>query len=308
MAIPDFQSLMLPLLKLASNQQPWRLRDAVEALGDEYKLTQDERTELLPSGRAPLFYNRVAWAKTFLDKAGILITPIRGQFQITEQGLALLAKNPAKITTKDLRNYPSFVAFQNNGNSKEEKQASNPTAELDLEQVIPPEELLDKAYRELVETLKGELVKTLKSVPPYRFEQIVLDVLIAMGYGGSRQDAGQTVGKTGDGGIDGIINEDRLGLDTIYVQAKRWANDVGASEIRDFKGALDGHGASKGVFITTAGFTRAALDEVKRSRNYKIVLIDGLRLAGLMIEHNVGVSSIETYAIKKLDTDYFADE
>lgn len=308
MAIPDFQSLMLPLLKLASNQQPWRLRDAVEVLGDEYNLTQDERTELLPSGRAPLFYNRVAWAKTFLDKAGVLITPIRGQFQITEQGLALLAKNPAKITTKDLRNYPSFVAFQNNGNAKEEKQTSNPAAELDLEQVIPPEELLDKAYRELVDTLKGELVKTLKSVPPYRFEQIVLDVLIAMGYGGSRQDAGQTIGKTGDGGIDGIINEDRLGLDTIYVQAKRWANDVGAGEVRDFKGALDGHGASKGVFITTAGFTRAALDEVKRSRNYKIVLIDGLRLASLMIEHNVGVSVIETYAIKKLDTDYFADE
>lgn len=307
MAIPDFQSIMLPLVQLVADKQVWKLRDTVARLADDYKLTEEERAALLPSGRAPLFYNRVAWAKTHLAKAGVVASVSRGLVQITERGLSLLAENPKEISMKVLQRYPEFTAFQE-GASVEAQKPSTEKEEIAHGVSISPEEQLEQAYGDITATLISDVVELLKTTSPQRFEQIVVDVIIAMGYGGSRAEAGRTLGRTGDGGVDGVIDEDKLGLDTVYLQAKRWTNDVGAREIRDFKGALDGNGATKGIFITTAGFTRAALDEVSRSRNYKVVLIDGKRLARYMIEYNVGVSTAATFELKKIDSDYFADE
>lgn len=305
MAIPDFQSAMLPLLKLLSDQKPWRIRDTIDILAKEFNLSDEDLTAMLPSGRAPLFYNRVAWARTHMSKAGLITSPTRGIIQITERGLQLLAENPATISTKSLGRYPEFMAFRDGtGNSTENVPATaTPGTQVD----VPPQEQLENSYLALFETLTSDLVDTLKTSTPLRFEQIVVDVITAMGYGGSRQEAGKAIGRSGDEGIDGIINEDRLGLDTIYLQAKRWENSVGRPEIQKFVGALAGQQAGKGIFITTSSFTKEA-EEYARKIPQKVILLSGGQLARLMIEHNVGVSSVATYSIKKLDSDYFSDE
>lgn len=307
MAIPDYQTLMLPLLRLTSDGAERRFRDAVEALAAEFQLNPDERSELLPSGTAPTFDNRVGWARTYLKQAGLIESPRRGVLRITERGRAVIGKKPARIDVKFLDQFQEFRDFRTK--RADENGASG--AKLEQAQAHPetetPEDQLASAYKRLRHDLELELLAQVKSSTPAFFERLVIDLLVSMGYGGSRQDAGRAIGKSGDGGIDGIIKEDKLGLDVIYLQAKRWEGTVGRPEIQKFAGALQGHRASKGVFITTSSYTREALDYVNVI-NSKIILIGGQELAALMIDHNVGVSTVGMYELKKVDADYFDGE
>ena len=264
---------------------------------------------MLPSGTAPLFDNRVGWARTYLKQAGLLTSPKRGVFQITERGKALLAKGPAQINVATLEQFEEFRAFRER--RRDTTAENNAAAPRQAEQESPatqtPEDQLAFAYGRLRSELELDLLEQVKSVTPVFFERLVIDLLVGMGYGGSRQDAGRAIGKSGDGGIDGIIKEDKLGLDVIYVQAKRWEGTVGRPEIQKFAGALQGQRASKGVFITTSTYSREAV-EFANQINTKIILIDGQQLAAMMIDHNVGVSTIGMYELKKIDSDYFEGE
>ncbi len=300
MAIPDYQTVMLPLLKLASDGQEHFFRDSVETLAEEFGLSEEERKELLPSGQQALFVNRVGWARTHLKQAGLLETTRRAYFRITERGRQVLAENLDRIDIKYLKQFPEFLEFMARGKDKD---SANAQGEI-VEQT--PEESLEAAYQKVRKELAEELLKQIKQCSPAFFEKLVIDLLVKMGYGGTRRDAGRAVGKTGDGGIDGIISEDRLGLDNIYLQAKRWDSVVGRPEIQKFAGALQGQRAKKGVFITTSGFTPDAHGFVAKIDN-KIVLIDGDFLAQLMIDHNVGVSTAALYEIKRIDSDYFSE-
>jgi len=306
MAIPDYQSIMLPLLKFVGDGDIHSKRESVEYLADVFELTEEERKKLLPSGKQGLFDNRVAWAKAYIKQARLIDSPKWGLFVITERGKTVLAENPEKIDVKYLERFPEFVEFKKLKKNKAKKTATVTTAPSD----VNPEEALETAYQELQDNLSSELLQTIKDCSPEFFERLVIDVLIKMGYGGyggSRKEAGQAMGKTGDGGIDGIIKEDKLGLDIIYIQAKRWENSVSRPEIQKFAGALQGQRARKGIFITTADFSKNAIDYVKNIDS-KIILIDGQRLSELMIEHNVGVSPVASYEIKKIDTDYFIED
>lgn len=310
MAIPDYQTLMLPLLRLAADGVDHKFRDAVEQLAAEFGLTADERSELLPSGTAPTFDNRVGWARTYLKQAGLLNSPKRGFFRITEPGKALLAKNPARVDVELLDQFAEFRAFRTRrreGSTERFPQQALHPVEQELPPELTPEDQLASAYRRLRKDLEFDLLEQVKASSPAFFEQLVIDLLVAMGYGGSRQDAGRAIGKSGDGGIDGIIKEDKLGLDAIYVQAKRWESTVGRPEIQKFAGALQGHRASKGVFITTSGYSREALDYADLI-NTKIILISGEELVSMMVDHNVGVSTVGMYELKKIDADYFEGE
>lgn len=301
MPIPDYQSIMLPLLQFAADKEEHALRETIDALGKQFGLTTEERKELLPSGRQATFDNRVGWARTYLKKAGCLTSTRRGYYRISERGLALLTEKPDAITAKSLRRFPEFEEFQS------ESKQSTPATDIEDEGASTPEETVEQAVQQLNHSLADELLQTIKECSPSFFENLVVDLLLAMGYGGTRKDAGQTLGKSGDGGIDGIIKEDRLGLDIIYIQAKRWANPVGRPEIQKFAGALQGMRARKGVFITNSGFTSEAKDYVSLIDS-KIILIDGQKLASFMIEHDVGVSPAVTYSIKRIDMDYFVDD
>jgi len=301
MAIPDYQSIMLPLLRFASDEKEHSLREAIEGLSGEFGLTDAEKKELLPSGQQPTFDNRVAWARTYMTKAALLESPRRGYFRITQRGREIVSKKPTEINVKSLEQFPEFIEFRKKRNEpKEEAQSS------ENENLQTPGELLESAYQKLREDLAGELLKTVKECSPSFFERLVIDVLVKMGYGGSRKEAGKAIGRSGDEGIDGIINEDRLGLDVIYIQAKRWQAPIGRPEIQKFAGALQGHRANKGIFITTSSFTRDAEDYVAKI-NSKIVLIDGDQLSQLMIDHNVGVTPVTAYETKKIDSDYFIE-
>ncbi|HHJ40397.1 MAG: restriction endonuclease [Methylothermaceae bacteria B42] len=306
MAIPDYQSLMLPVLKLAADGREHKFSQAVEALADEFRLSTEERNELLPSGSQAVFNNRVGWARSYLKQAGLLSSPRRGFFKITERGLDLLATNPEKIDNSILEQYPEFIAFKNRRreNSETEKQSETFTEE---DSTLTPEDALAAAYQKLRSALEIEILSAIKEASPSFFERLVVDLLVKMGYGGNRQDAGKALGKSGDNGIDGIINEDRLGLDVIYIQAKRWEGSVGRPEIQKFAGALQGQRAKKGVFITTSSFTNEAKEYASLIES-KIILIDGEHLSKLMVEHNVGVSTVGQYEVKKLDSDYFDNE
>lgn len=301
MPIPDFQSIMLPLLKLAEDGQEHTNKEAKERLALHFALSESEREELLPSGRQTTFDNRVGWARSYLKMAILLEVPRRGYFRITPRGKNVVEKNPEKINIKLLEQFPEF-----NAPKTLEKPNTKETLIEQPPEIQTPEEALEIAHIKLKQNLAEELIQTIKSCSPAFFEQLVVDLLVRMGYGGTRKDAGKAVGKSGDGGIDGIIKEDRLGLDAIYIQAKRWEGTVGRPEIQKFAGALMGHGAHKGVFITTSNFSKEAIDFAS-SVNLKIVLIDGQTLATLMIDHNVGVSPIVSYEIKKLDLDYFTE-
>jgi len=306
-SIPDYQTLMLPLLRFAADGREYRFREVIEALATEFLLTDNERSELLPSGAQPVFDNRVGWAKTYLKQAGLLDSSKRGFFHITTAGTALLAKDPATVNLSTLDHYDAFRAFRTRRRDRGSDSTSAIDRDVEPSSESTPEDQLASAYQRLRHELELDLLEQIKSSSPAFFERIVIDLLVKMGYGGSRRDAGRAVGKSGDGGIDGIIKEDKLGLDVIYIQAKRWENTVGRPEIQKFAGALQGHRANKGVFITTSTYTREAT-EYSGMINTKIILIDGIELTSLMIDHNVGVSSIGAYEVKKIDTDYFEGE
>ena len=301
MAIPDFQSIMLPLLKLAGDGQEHSAKEIVEALAEQFQLTEDEKKELLPSGRQATFSNRAGWARTYLKQAILLDAPKRGLIKITPRGIDVIKQNLTAINISFLEQYPEFNTFRNL--KSKEKLSQNNEVQPSFQ---TPEEALEASYQNLRQTLADELLQTLKSCSPTFFESLVVDVLVKMGYGGTRQDAGRAIGKSGDGGIDGIIKEDRLGLDIIYLQAKRWESTVGRPEVQKFAGALMGNGARKGVFITTSNFTKEAGNYVS-TIDRKIILIDGETLAKLMIDYNVGVTIFANYEIKKVDLDYFSE-
>ncbi len=292
---------MLPLLQFLADKKEHSLRETIEHLELKFELNDDDKKQLLPSGSQPIFENRVGWARTYLKKA-LLLEPVRrGFFQITERGMNILSKKPEKIDASFLRQFPEFLEFQNvRKEDKEEPVAVETTSET-------PEESIESAYLRLKSNLANEIIQNIKSCSPTFFERLVIELLVKMGYGGSRKDAGEAIGKSGDGGIDGIIKEDKLGLDILYIQAKRWEGCVGRPEIQKFAGALQLHHAKKGIFITTSNYSKDAIDYVSRIES-KIILIDGELLANLMIDNKVGVSTVTTYDINKIDSDYFTEE
>jgi len=302
MPIPDYQSLMLPLLKFAADGNEHSLREAIDALADTFNLSDTERKELLPSGAQEVFSNRVGWARTYMKKAGLIEATRRGHFRITERGMGVLATPPARVDVKFLDQFDEFKAFRAHRRQRDESGRPD-----EPEPTATPEEALESAYKQLRDDLASDLLQMIKTVSPPLFEKIVIELLVKMGYGGSRQDAGRAIGRSGDEGIDGIIKEDRLGLDIIYIQAKRWGATVGRPEVQKFAGALQGQRARKGILITTSSFTREAYDYAS-SIETKIVLIDGEMLAQLMIDHNLGVSPVTIYEVKRVDADYFTEQ
>lgn len=300
--IPDFQSIMLPFLMILSDGEEHTTLETNEKIAIHFGLTVEELNEFLPSGAAKTFPNRVAWAKSHLKMAGLLENVKRSSFKLTTAGKRLLDTNPAEINLKVLRTIPAYV--ERTGRTKEE----DPSSEIDNSQSsATPEEILENSYLNIRKNLAQELLFKIKSSSPSFFETLVIELLVKMGYGGSIKDAGRSIGRAGDEGIDGIIKEDKLGLDVIYVQAKRWENVVGRPEIQKFVGALAGQGAKKGVFITTSRYSNDARDYQPRNET-KIVLIDGEQLAELMIDHNLAVSTVNTFEIKRIDNDYFGEE
>jgi len=301
--IPGFQKLMLPLLKFASDKKEHSTNEALEYLASEFKLTEDQKNEMLPSGNQKIFSNRVFWAKSYLKMAKLIETTTKGVFKITERGLQTINKKPDELNIKYLKIFPDFLELYQSW------KPSNSNTDKEEERQLPqtPEELLENSYQDIRKSLAQELLSKIKLCSPLFFEKLVVELLVKMGYGGSRSDAGKAIGKSGDEGIDGIIKEDKLGLDIIYIQAKRWENVVGRPEIQKFVGALAGQGAKKGIFITTSRFSNEAKDYIPRNET-KIVLIDGDQLANLIIDHNLGVSTQVSYEIKKIDQDYFEEE
>lgn len=306
MPVPDFQTIMLPLLRQYQDGKEHTLHELMEKLAEEFQLTDDDLSEMLPSGGQTIFYNRVGWARTYLAKSGLLEMVKRSIYKITERGKMILKQNPERIDMKYLERFPEYIEFRDlegtrgkkgDNKGKEPKNGG-------IEQT--PEEILESAYLEIRENLADDLLTLVKKSSPYFFEQLVVELLVKMGYGGSRQDAARAVGRSGDEGIDGIIDEDRLGLDSIYIQAKRWESGVvSRPEIQKFVGALMGKRARKGIFITTSSFSNEALNYVANI-DTKVVLIDGKKLAEFMIDYDVGVTSSAKYELKKIDSDYFS--
>ena len=328
MAIPDYQSIMRPLLELASDGREHTLREAIETLAQRMSLTEDDRRAFIPSGGEAKFDNRVGWARTYLGKAGLLVSTGRAKFQITERGLEVARNKSVVVNTKFLYQFPEFVAFKDkhlnrqtdsNGATHQSTLESIPSGsngtEPNLAQELlvveelreTPQETLESSYQLLRRNLAQELLDRVKASSPRFFERLVVDLLVSMGYGGSRKDAGERVGQSGDGGIDGIIKEDRLGLDVVYIQAKRWEGTVGRPTVQAFAGSLEGQRARKGVLITTSQFSQDAKTYVSLIEK-KIVLIDGEQLAQYMIDFGVGIAEVATYVVKKVDSDYFGDE
>lgn len=306
MAVPGFQEFTLPLLRSLKDGSEQRVSDLVDIVASELSLSDEDRAELLPSGTQTKAENRTYWAGTYLVEAGLLLRPRRGSLQITDRGRKVLAQNPVRIDIAFLNQFPEFVEFKNRrGRTAAESRVSTTDVE-EQEADETPDEALIRSYQNLRSALAAELLSRVKTCPPRFFERLVVDLLVAMGYGGSRQDAAQVVGQSGDGGIDGIIKEDRLGLDVVYVQAKRWDGPVNDSIVRNFAGSLDGHRAVKGVLITTSHFTQKA-EEYVRVIPKKIVLIDGERLSDFMIDFDIGVSPRATYVVKNIDADYFGE-
>lgn len=304
--IPDYQTLMLPLLKLISDGKEHKNRDIIEKLASEFKLSEEEKRIFLTSGKQAIFDNRVGWAKFYLKKACLLDAPKRATFIITERGKQTLAENLTSIDYKYLRQFPEFLEFLNF--SRSDGEFENDIIDVS-DNENTPEENIEQSFQKIRKSLASDLLSKILDLSPAFFEKLVVELLVKMGYGGSISDAGKALGKSGDEGIDGIIKEDKLGLDTIYIQAKRWKNGnvVGRPEIQKFVGALAGQGAKKGIFITTSSFTKDALDYTPKNET-KIVLIDGSLLAQLMIDYNLGCTTQQIYELKKLDSDYFAEE
>ncbi len=300
--IPDFQSIMLPFLKIISDGEEHTTIETNQKLAEHFHLTIEDLNEYLPSGAQKTFPNRVAWAKSYLKMAGLLENINRSSFKLTETGKGLLDTNPEEINLKFLKTIPAYqerVGRIREDDSVSYSDSSQPSS--------TPEEVLENSYLTIRKSLVQELLFKIKSSSPSFFESLVVELLVKMGYGGSIKDAGRSIGRSGDEGIDGIIKEDKLGLDVIYVQAKRWESVVGRPEIQKFVGALAGQGAKKGVFITTSRYTNEAREYQPRNET-KIVLIDGVQLAELMIDHNLAVSTVNTFEIKRIDNDYFGEE
>lgn len=306
MAIPDFQTLMLPVLKYAVDQMV-KMPDVADRIADDLGLTEAEREELLPSGRQRLYYNRLAWAKFHMAKAGLIDTPRRGCFIASAAGKSLLESNPSSIDTNLLKTYPAYLNFITNTSTIEDQE--NETSAIAVSSTATPEEQIDAAYGVLHAAVRIDLLQRILDNTPSFFERLIVDLLVAMGYGGSHESAALRLGKSGDGGVDGVIDEDRLGLDRIYVQAKRYAPDssVGRPAIQGFVGSLVGVGATKGVFVTTCTFSAHAIEYV-RHLPQRVILIDGERLCELMIEYGVGVRISRTITAKRVDEDFFVDE
>jgi restriction system protein len=301
MPIPDYQSLMLPILQVIRDQQETPLARLREQMAEQLRLSNEDLAERLASGSQTVFSNRIAWAVQFLKEASAVQAVRRGVYTITDRGLLLLRNSSSGITVKTLRQFPEFLEFQ--GDRPADPAALTVSAS-QPEAKETPEEALERNSKLLHDALANDLLETVRNGTPAAFEQLVVDLLLAMGYGGSDEDAGKVVGRSGDGGVDGIIKQDRLGLDAVYVQAKRWKDVVGSPELMKFSGGLTGKRASKGVFITTSGFTRDASEYAERL-SQKIVLIDGRELASLMIKYNVGVTRAQKYELKRLDQGYF---
>ncbi len=304
MPIPNYQTLMLPLLRFAADGNDHARREAVDVLAKEFQLTPAEQTELLPSGQQAIFNNRVGWANSYLKKAGLLEAPRRGVLRITARGTQVLNENPARVDVKFLERYPEFIEFRVASRSNRETESTESDSAAGAQ---TPEESLELAHQSIRLSLAQDILSRILSCSPTFFERLVVELLVKMGYGGSRRDAGERIGQSGDGGIDGIIKEDRLGLDTIYIQAKRWQGSVGRPEIQKFVGALQGQRAKKGVFITTSSYTADATEYASHI-DTKVVLIDGQLLANLMMDFDVGVSVSASYIVKRIDSDYFEEE
>lgn len=310
MTIPDYQTLMLPVLEFAALGET-SIKACIAALADKLGLPEDERSELLPSGRQTVFSNRVHWAKTYLSQAGVLEITRRAHFRATPRGLEILARHPKRVDNELLMQFPEFVAFRARSRSRSDR-PERPADVYSLDDLAPsatPEERIDLAYMEITNELRAAILdRVIKGTPKF-FEKAVVDLLTSMGYGGSRPNAGRRVGKTADGGIDGVINEDPLGLDIVYLQAKRYApeNTVGVDKVREFAGSLVERGAAKGVFVTTSQFAPAATTYADRIPQ-RLILIDGDELTRLMVQYGVGVRTERTIEFRKLDLDYFEED
>lgn len=305
MPLPNFQTLMRPALELHTDGQDWARAALRDALAARFDLTDDERAEMLPSGNQRRFDNRLAWTVTHLSQARLLSRPLRGVTRITERGLQVLQDQPTGVDIAVLQEFPEYQQFRGSGSASGGAEPAAPAAE---DATATPEEAIQAAYGQLTGVLAEELLSKVLDCEPVFFEQLVVDLLIAMGYGGSKAEAGERLGQSGDGGIDGVIREDLLGLDVVYLQAKRWdpSRRVGRPEVQAFAGALQGARASKGVFLTTASFSQQATTYVE-SISARVVLIDGRELARLMILYGVGVTVREHFEIKRLDEDYFVN-
>lgn len=303
MPIPDFQSVMRPLMEVISDGKEHSTREALDRLANHFELAEEERKRLLPSGQQEVFTNRLAWAKTHLRMAGLIEATARGVFKITPRGQELLRTTRDRIDLRLLQKQSGYLEAR--GRKKEKPTTNDEQSKTEADQT--PEELMEESFQALRESLGREILAKLKNSPPAFFERLVVELLVRMGYGGTRKDAGQAIGKSGDEGIDGIIKEDRLGLDTIYIQAKRWEQTVSRPEIQKFAGALQGFRAKKGIFITTSDFSKEAIEYSARIDS-KIVLIDGEQLWNLMIDFDIGVSTTATYEVKRIDNDYFSEE
>jgi restriction system protein len=303
MRIPDFQTLMLPLLRFLADGTDRSVREAREHIASEFELTEAQLRETVPSGKKGLFADRLSWATTFLKQAGLLESPKRGLYRITTRGREVLGRDLTRVDNKLLEEFPEFREFR----ARSAARADNSAVEVDASEVTPDENL-DAAYLRLRAAIETELLQHVKSASPEFFERLVVQLLVRMGYGGTLEDAGKAVGRAGDGGIDGIIKEDRLGLDVIHIQAKRWDNrTIGRPDVQAFAGSLDGVRAKKGIFITTSSFSTDAQAFVERI-DKRIVLIDGHRLGELMFDFGVGVTEVASYAIKRVDSDFFSEE
>lgn len=304
MAIPDFQSIMRPLLEHLADGKVHGNRETNDYLAQHFQLSEDELAEMLPSGFARLFDNRIGWAKTHLKGAGFIESPSRAKYRITQRGLDSLANTVGPINIAHLQQFDEYNHFKSG--SKAEKSVSGLTTDSSETDEMTPSEQIEFGYQKIRREIEVELISKIKSASPAFFERLVVELLVSMGYGGSLKDAGQTLGKSGDGGIDGVIKEDRLGLDVIYLQAKRWEGTVGRPEIQKFAGALQGQRAKKGIFLMTSNFSVEAIQYASLI-DTRIVLIDGKQLAGLMIDTGVGVTKVATYEVKRLDSDYFEE-
>lgn len=300
MSIPTYEECMLPLMKIAEDGKEHLFKDAIDEISKQFNLTDSERQELLPSGSAFVINSRAGWARTYLTKAGLLLKTKRGYFQISDEGKKFLEKKTKYINSKMLQEFDSFNEFQ----AKEKSNSGSVQKDELIEHNVTPHELIENGYSTIKNELSNELLVLIKSITPSQFEKLVVALLVKMGYGGSIKEAATVVGKTGDEGIDGIIKEDKLGLDVIYIQAKKWEGSISRPEIQKFAGALLGKKAKKGIFITTSNFTNEARSYAANI-DAKIVLIDGKQLTELMIENNLGVSIQDVYTIKRIDSDYF---
>ena len=307
MPIPEFYHFIKPALAVHKDGLVYDVNKIESLIIAQFNLSLAEQSELLPSGTMTRLRNRLHWATSYLRQAQLLEKVGRGQTRITPRGSQFLPSAPEPTKPADLMCFPEFAEFQRRG--KPSGTGFSKSATLEITEKATPEETISAAYAELRNALAQEILDRIKSMPPAFFERLIVRLMLSLGYGGSAEDTGQTLGKSGDGGIDGVINQDKLGLDKIYLQAKRWnETTVGSKEVQAFVGALVGQGVNKGVFITTSTFSAAALKYRDQNHGFKISLIDGYELARLMIDHNLGVSLIESFDIKRIDSDFFSSD